>query len=127
MQMCHYAWLCTKIIWKLAVQWQKVRHCCQYVEMVSTDGLVQAIESDKSEDEDDGSDNRQNVRDNLDHKFDKKYKVHLPDSAIGFWMDYDKSTNIDLNEWHTWQKSLSKGHMEGWEFLCPYMSQQLDL
>ena len=83
--------------------------------------------SSKADNEDNGSDSRQNVRDNLDHKFDKKYKVHLPDSAIDFWMDYDKSANIDLNEWCAWQKSLSRGHTDGWEFLCPYTSQQLDL
>ena len=67
------------------------------------------------------------MRDNLDHKFDKKYKVHLPDNAIDFWMDYDESTDIDLNEWCAWQKSLSKDHTDEWEFLCPYTSQQLDL
>ena len=68
------------------------------VHKVGMDGSVQAIKSDKSDNEDDRSDSRQNVRDDLDHEFDKKYKVHLPDSAIDFWMDYDKSTNIDLNE-----------------------------
>ena len=66
--------------------------------MVGTDGLAQAIKSDKSDNEDNGSDSRQNVRDDLDHEFNKKYKVHLLDSAINFWMDYDESANIDLNE-----------------------------
>ena len=68
------------------------------VEMVGMDGLVWAIKSDKSDNEDDSSDSRQIVRDDLHHKFNKKYNVHLPDSAIDFWMDYDESTNIDLSE-----------------------------
>ena len=75
--------------------------------MVDSNDSVWAIKSDEL---DDSSISSQNMRTNLDHNFDKKDKLHLPDleGAIAYWKNFNDSSVYDIEVWCTSWGMLSR-------------------